>query len=273
MTTALVVYQPGLDGTLFSRMGLLQELERTLCRLEREYAADVDKMRRFEQRYRPAVGERYDELDRLRARVRGAWQLIERAREGDAVTNGHDAGEGDRASDSELAEWGRDVTPGPGDAARLLFLALARQVHPDLATDEMERVRRHDVMSEATLAYRNNDERRLQWLIEHWQAECDPIPDLGPGALWLRTNRQIAWLRYRIREMRHSLAQLHASGLAYIMEQDQQARLSGRNLILELRKLAQADIEAAYRDLDLAREAIEDLDPALRDVVRAETGL
>ena len=268
MTTALVVYQPGLDGTLFSRMGLLRELERSLRRLEREYAADVQRMRRFEQRYRPAVGERYEELDRLRAKVRVAWEFIERAREGDAAINGKGAGTGD----SELADWGRDVTPGPGDVARLLFLSLARQVHPDLATDEMERARRHDVMSEATLAYRNNDERRLQWLIEHWQAECDPITDLGPGALWLKTNRQIAWLRYRIREMRHSLAQLHASGLAYIMEQDRQARLSGRNLILELRKLAQADIEAAYRDLDRAREAVEDLDPAVRDAVRAKTG-
>lgn len=273
MTTALVVYQPGLDGTLFSRMGLLRELERSLRRLEREYAADVQRMRRFEQRYRPAVGERYDELDRLRAKVRGAWELIERAREGDAASNGKGMGERDRASDSELADWGRDVTPGPGNAARMLFLSLARQVHPDLATEGMERTRRHDVMSEATLAYRNNDERRLQWLIEHWQAECEPITDLGPGALWLKTNRQIAWLRYRIREMRHSLAQLHASGLAYIMEQDQQARLSGRNLILELRKLAQADIEAVYRDLDRAREAIEDLDPAVRESVRAEAGL
>lgn len=273
MTTALVVYQPGLDGTLFSRMGLLLELERTLRRLEREYASHVERMRRFEQRYRPAVGERYDELDRLREKVRGAWELIERAREGDAATNGKGAGAGDRTGDSELANWGRDVTPGPGDAARLLFLTLAREVHPDLATDEMERMRRHDVMSEATLAYRNNDERRLQWLIEHWRAECDPITGLGAGALWLKTNRQIAWLRYRIREMRHSLAQLHASGLAYIMERDTQARLSGRNLILELRKLAQADIEAAYRDLDRVREAIEDLDPAVRDAVRSETGL
>ena len=273
MTTALVVYQPGLDGTLFSRMGLLQDLERTLRRLEREYAADVQRMRRFEQRYRPAVGDRYDELDRVRAKVRTAWEVIGRVREGDAATNGQAAGKGNHAADAELADWGRGVTPGPGNAARLLFLALARQVHPDLATDEVERTRRHDVMSEATLAYRNNDERRLQWLIEHWQAESDPITELGPGALWLKTNRQVAWLRYRIREMRHSHGQLHASGLAYIMEHEKQARLSGRNLILELRRLAQADIEAAYRDLDRAREAIEDLDPAERDAVKAEVGL
>ena len=273
MSTALVVYQPGLDGTLFNRVGLLRQLQGTLGELEAEYALTVRRVRDFELRFKPAVGDRHEELERLRSRVARAWEAVARAR-GGAIPDASDRAPND---DPESASAVRDVEADSADtgddSARLLFLALARQVHPDLAEDEDERRRRHEVMSEATLAYRNNDQRRLQWLIEHWQMQCEPILGIGPAPLWRRTNRQIAWVRYRIREVQHSLAQLHASSIAYIMEREAQARLSGINLIVEMRKRAVTDLEAAYRDLDRVRRAVEDLDPQMRQIVKTECDL
>ena len=273
MSTALVVYQPGLDGTLFNRVGLLRHLQGTLRDLEAEYALTVRRVRDFELRFKPAVGDRHEELEHLRSRVARAWEAVARAR-GGAMP---DASEGSPNDDPEPTGTSGGVqTGGAGasdESARLLFLALARQVHPDLAEDADERRRRHEVMSEATLAYRNNDERRLQWLIEHWQTQCEPILGIGPAPLWRRTNRQIAWVKYRIREVQHSLAQLHASSTAYIMEREAQARLSGINLIVEMRKRAIADLEAAYRDLDRVRRAVEDLEPQTRQAIKAECDL
>lgn len=273
MSTALVVYQPGLDGTLFNRVGLLRELQGTLGELEAEYALTVRRVRDFELRFKPAVGDRHEELERLRSRVARAWEAVARARGGTIPS----ATDGSPNNDSEPTGTGGGIqTDGQGgsdESARLLFLALARQVHPDLAEDADERRRRHEVMSEATLAYRNNDERRLQWLIEHWQTQCEPILGIGPAPLWRRTNRQIAWVRYRIREVQHSLAQLHASSTAYIMEREAQARVSGINLIVEMRRRAIADLEAAYRDLDRVRRAVEDLDPETRQAIKAECDL
>lgn len=273
MTTALVVYQPGLDGTLFNRVGLLRELQGTLGELEAEYALTVHRVRDFELRFKPAVGDRHEELERLRSRVARAWEAVARARGGEMPS----ARDGSPDDDPEPASAAGDLqADGMGtsdDPARLLFLELARQVHPDLAEDADERRRRHEVMSEATLAYRNNDDRRLQWLIEHWQTQCEPIPGMGPAPLWRRTNRQIAWVRYRIREVQHSLAQLHASSTAHIMEREAQARLSGINLIVEMRKRAIADLEAAYRDLDRVRRAVEDLEPETRQSIKTDCDL
>ena len=162
MSTALVRYHPAMNGALFRLRGMLIDLEKTVRGLEREYASDVDKLRQFERRFRPAVGDRYDELERLRERINRGWQALGEAREGRTIRPGPNPEE----------DSGETVSsPRPEEGARQLFLRLARQIHPDLTADEEERRRRHELMAEATLAYRDNDDRRLQWLLEHWQAE------------------------------------------------------------------------------------------------------
>ncbi len=258
MTTALVAYQAAPDCGLFRRRGLLIGLQRQLRQVELEYARDVEELRRFELRYRPAVGDRYDELERLRARAGRGWDALARAR---------GSGEGPESAERDAADA---PAARPGEGARRIFLELARRIHPDLAEDESERRRRHEVMAEATLAYRDGDDRRLQWLLEHWLAESNPIVGFGLESVWSRTNRQIAWTRYRVREMRYALGQLHAAPIARIMQEHEQARLSGRNLIREMRRRLQAELERACEDLDRLGAAIEDLPPDSREAVRRE---
>ncbi len=264
MNASLVPYQPYADGALFRRRGLLAELERQLRGLEREYARDVERIRQFERRYRPAVGDRYDELERLRERTNRGWDAVGQARS--------QAYSGAEEPQPPLDEVGESA-PRPGGEARRLFLSLARQIHPDLATDEADRTRRHEVMAEATLAYRDNDDRRLQWLLEHWQAEGEPIHGFGYGSQWSRTNRQIAWVRYRVRELQFSLGQLHSSPVARIMHEHQAARSSGRNLILDMRRQIQSELEEAYREADRLRAAIAELPLEVRAAVEAECGM
>ena len=263
MNGSLVPYQPHADGALFRLRGLLAALERRLRDLEREYAQDVERIRHFERRYRPAVGDRYDELERLRERTNHGWAALGKAR-----SHGFARAE---EPDEPLDDLGASA-PRPGGEARRLFLFLARQIHPDLATDESERERRHEVMAEATLAYRDNNDRRLQWLLEHWQAESQPILGFGYGSQWSRTNRQIAWARYRIRELQYSLGQLHSSPVARIMHEHEIARSSGRNLILDMRRQIQAELEEAYQEADRLRAAIADLPPELRTAVESGCG-
>lgn len=263
MSSSLVVYEAVVGGALFLRRGLLASLERELRRLESEYARDVDRVREFERRYRPAVGDRYDELERLRERTSRGWEALGRLQ----------AGEGSRGTGERAAHdaAGRSA-PKPGGEARRLFLTLAREIHPDLASDPADRRRRHEVMAEATLAYRNGDSRRLQWLLEHWRARSEPGAGLGCASQWARTNRDIAWVRYRIREMQYSIGQLHSSPVARIMQEHDIARSTGRNLILEMRKQIQADLAEAYRDLDRLRAAMTDLPPGVRAAIERECG-
>lgn len=264
MSAAMVLYQPHTDGTLFRRRGLLAKLEQRLRALEREYERDVQRIRRFERRYRPAVGDRYDELERLRERTSRAWEALAQARMNP---------EGPSPESREQRDERGGTTPRPSQEARRLFLELARRIHPDFAGDEDERRRRHELMAEATLAYRENDDRRLQWLLEHWLAESDPIRGFGQHSQWSRTNRQIAWVRHRIRELQYGLGRLHSSPVARLLQEHEHARTSGRNLILEMRRQVLEQLEEAYREQDRLRTALADLAPDIRVSVEASCGL
>ena len=81
LTMAVVRYEPGVGGAIFRRRGLLADLERTLRQLQEEYARDAERVRQFERRYRPAVGARYEELERLRERINRGWEALGDARE------------------------------------------------------------------------------------------------------------------------------------------------------------------------------------------------
>ena len=263
MITALTVYRPETYEALIRRRGTLIGLERTLRQLEGEYARDVAKVRHFERRYRPAIGERYVELERLRQRISRGWDAI-----GLAKGTGQ---AGSRDSPRRGAD-GTGPAARPGSEARRLFLELARRIHPDLAPDETERRRRHEIMAEATMAYRDSNERRLQWLLEHWLADGDAVLGVGLGPAWSRTNRQIAWVRYRIREMHYSIGQLHASPVAKIMDEHERGLAAGRNLVAEMRRRVQAELRQARAELERLRDAIADLAPELRSQAEAAIG-
>lgn len=260
MTRALTVYNPASHGVLFRRRGLLQALRLELRELELDYERDVESVRQFERRYRPAVGARYEQLDSLRERVNRGWAALEKAQCG--------AQEAEREEES-VRESGREARRRPAQEARQLFLALVREIHPDLAPDEPERRRRHSMMAEATLAYRDSDTRRLQWLLEHWRADAEPIHGIGLEASWSRTNRQLAWVRYRLREMRHAMGQLHSSPMARLMEEHHRHRSIGRNLIVEMRRQVTAELENARRDLRRLEFALTALPEDAQAAVRA----
>ncbi len=262
MTTALVRYEPPVGDKLFTRRGLLLELRRRLFELEEEYNREAAALREFERRYKPAVGARYDELERLREKIDRAWEAVRSARRGESP----------RAENQDSVETEPEAFR-PDSELRRLFRSLARRIHPDLAIDDDDRMRRHEFMAEATLAYRANDTRRLQWLFEHWESESSPIAGMDPHSLMARTDRQLGWARYRIREMHAAIGELNASSIAEIKREAETARGAGRNLILELRKRVSDELDAANRDLDRVRDAVADLDPDAMRVVKAEVGL
>lgn len=264
MSTALVKHTPAMGSALFRLRGLLADLQSQVRGLERDYARDIERIREFERRFRPAVGKRFDELEQLRETISRAWEALASVAAGEQPgTPGGPHQPSGRSGQAQRA----------GTRARALFLRLARRIHPDLVEDRDERRRRHELMAEATLAYRDGDERRLQWLLEHWEAEDGSTAGIGLDAAWARTKRQLAWARYRVRELQHATGQLHSSPTARLMHEHQRAQLAGRNLIIEMRRQVQADIRDAFREMDRARSAIAELEPSQRKAVRAACGL
>jgi hypothetical protein len=241
---------------------VLAELRESLSSLE----ADRDKLRHqlreFEKRFRPAVGTRYDQLEDLRERIRRAWKEVTRARNGSL-----------EPIDDSLPDEVPQEAFKPEDELKNLFRTLARKVHPDLADDYDDRRHRHEFMAEATRAYRAGDDRRLQWLLEHWEAAPNLSQGSDPESRLARTSRQIAWVRYRIREVNADIAECGASSTMRLMEQSAEARASGRNLVVEMRNQVLKEIEEAERDLRKVEAALADFDDATVKIIRANAGL
>jgi hypothetical protein len=261
---ALVLYQPPPTRELEARMTLLAELHVQAAELERTLDEQRRKIREFEKRWKPAVGKRYIELEDIKDKIASLRRLAKLAR----------AGRLDPGPEGPLSEEAPHQAFRPDDEARKLFRKLARKIHPDLASDFDERRLRHELMAEATRAYRARDPRRLQWLLEHWDAN----PGLAKGrdidSRLARTNQQIAWERYRIQDLHHEIAGLGASSSAEIMRQAQEATREGRNLVAEMRNRVLSDLVQAKSHLKKVEGAIqEEFDAKTVLAIRRRAGL
>ena len=264
MSLALVRYQPPPTRQLQTRQLLLADLREDLREIESSYERDRAEIREFEKRYQPAVGSRQQQLDEIRRQVAKAWEQIRRARSGEPLQD-----EPEDGVSKEIPQQSFN----PEEELRKLFRELARRVHPDLASDPDERRRRHEFMAEATRAYRADDHRRLQWLLEHWEATPTLPPGWDPDSQLARTNQQIAWVRYRITEMRHLVAALHASPMAEVKRAADEARGRGRNFVVEMRNQVIEELEQARADLEKVEEALAGFDGDVVKLIRANAGL
>ena len=57
-----------------------------------------------------------------------------------------------------------------------LYREIAKRIHPDLATDEKDRARRHKLMAEANRAYEDGDEARIVQLLGTFGHKTLPWP-------------------------------------------------------------------------------------------------
>ena len=245
-------------------MTLLAELHVQAAELERAYETEKSKIREFEKRWKPAVGKRYIELEDVKEKAASLRRLMKLARAG-KLDSGLDR---PRSGEAPHESFRPDV------AVRKLFRALARRIHPDLTDDFEDRRLRHELMAEATRAYRNRDHRRLQWLLEHWEANPGLAKGRDVDSRIVRANQQIAWERYRIQDLHHEIAGLGASPSAEIMREVQEATRHGRNLVAEMRNRVLSDLVQAKSELKKAEEAIqEEFDASMVLEIRRRAGL
>ena len=134
----------------------ISELESLLTMRRAELVALQQSLRAFKERYAQMVGSRLAELSEVERAIKKAEARLfnlETETEKDAE---------ERASFDET----QPLTHASGKTAlRKLFWSVARLFHPDHATDEKEAKRRHEVMSEASRAYREGDVESLNTLL------------------------------------------------------------------------------------------------------------
>ena len=267
MCTGLVIYEPPRRDQVQQQLGQVGALEFQLKQLAERYQKLASRIRVFECRYAPLIGLRYSDLEQLRHKVEASWLLLRERK------HRMDVGEPEPLALIPLAAPEPDfVSFRPSLEIRSLYRELVRRIHPDLASDADEQRRSHEFMAEAGRAYRLQDSDRLQELIELWESNPERIERTDAESEMLWALRRAAQLQADIRAMKTKVSDAEHSALAQLMQQVEQAKDTGFDLLGHMNEQVNEQIQQAEEDYERVQAALENLDGDTTRVVKINAG-
>src|ERR1019366_9489832 len=158
-----------------------------------------------------------------------------------------------RAEESFAAAHGEAAKAAlfsPSPELRKLFHKAVRQVHPDNAMDEPDRILRTRLMAEANLAYRQGDSEALRRILDEYRSSREAVKGEGATADLERINRQMLRISKRLAQIDSEVADLSSSEIALLMANVESAAAQGRNLLAEMAQDVQRRIETARAEYE-----------------------
>lgn len=254
----------------------LVELEAELAERELELATLQAELHTFEREYLRVVGVRYAELDEIEAEIarylaflnpkdaeirqqaEEAWEKAQdskqAAREAEASARAKDSEPTTDEKTTDGSKFLRDFKPL--ESLKKLYREVAKCIHPDLATDEVERQRRQQFMVEANQAYEDGDEEGLRTILREWENSPESVQGEGMEAELLRTIRKIAQVRERLKKIEVEIQALKRSALYQLREKVIAAQQERRDLLAEMAAQIDEQITAAKVRLDELRAKV-----------------
>jgi len=215
----------------------LESLQQALVDREMEWSTAKREVYLFEEQYRVRVGEKYKELDRLKASVLALASKV--FPEDDRIKNqAQSAWESMHQADDSESRPGAESTasemvPKPTDELKKLFRRAARHMHPDFTTDGKERVRRNELMARLNQAYRESDVDRVRDLLNEFEAHKPFEEHEGPGKKLSRVLKQIGQVRHRLFQIETDFRQLEQSDL-YRLHQYHKQQEFGTDVLADM---------------------------------------
>jgi DnaJ-domain-containing protein 1 len=138
----------------------------------------------------------------------------------------------------------------PSDSLKKLYRELAKQIHPDLATDDSDRSRRQNLMAAANQVYEDADEDRLRAILHQWQSSPESVKGEGIGAELIRLLRQISQSRERLKNIEKEIEAIETTELYQLKAKVKVAEKSGQDLLPEMAFNLDEQINRAQEKLD-----------------------
>jgi len=134
-----------------------------------------------------------------------------------------------------------------------IYREVAKAVHPDFASDDIERKRRQELMSIANQAYENGDRRTLEKMLSGW--EQPPVSSSAPDIAveLVRVIRQIARVQQDIHAVIRQMEELKDSDIYSFKIRVEEASKDGIDLMAEMAATVDLDIAKAKRRLSALR--------------------
>ncbi len=225
----------------------LEHLRETLAGVELELATVRADLIAFERRYADKVGRRYAKLDELEARLAESI-----ARRHPKDPSARQRAESSRARARESAEAMGDADQErsvrdfkPSEELKALYRQAAKELHPDLTTDEDEKARRQRAMAELNKAYEACDEERIRQILDQWRSSPEHVRGDDTAAQLVRVIREIAQVRKRLDAIKAEVEELSEGELSRLKKQVEEAATRGQNLLAEIAAQLDARIEQA----------------------------
>jgi len=216
-------------------------LESLLSGRQIELTTRQQEMHEFKARYAQVVGSRLAELGEIEQAIREA-----EARLHDLAGNARgEETQGEANGDGRA--HGADGTP-VGNSLRKLFWSVAKLFHPDHAADETEARRRHQIMVEASRAYREGDVESLHTLLgdEELQFYCTRAQAADTPAVDLQ-DRLLA-LKEELRTVEFGIKRLTQDGLYRIKQAADEEAAHGRDALTEeAKRIDRQIVKARHR--------------------------
>jgi len=240
----------------------IEVLGQELAEMELELATAQGELARFTEHYHSLIAGRMAELDRLQADLANLRMQSEpddpglgaKARQADARAE-QSRCESDHFKAREAQSEARFA---PTNELKKRFRQLAQKIHPDRASNEDDRAWRTHLMSEANRAYRAGDACALDEVLSLWlegqhSGRCATTGTVSPAptsANAAALAEEVAKIRRRLTAIVTELDRLYGSKLYELFAAARVATRQGRDLLQEMAKRLDNQIELAKSALD-----------------------
>ncbi len=250
---------------LKKKQRVLDRLKDRLADREEEMADLRGELEQFEARYKMEVGRLYADLDEIDAQIaeeeyklvpddeeikKRAEELRRRAEESAANTESVD---------------GLSFKFSPTPEAKKAYHDLARIIHPDLALDPGEKIKRHGLMAKLNEAYSAGDQQQLNKLVEDYKNSADVITGDAVGDDLVRAIRQLAQIQVRLKELREEKLNAESSELFILRQRANDELAEGRDMLKQMAERTKTGIKKSERRLENLRTVNQAAEEYVKD--------
>jgi len=240
------------EQELSNKLSELDKLEAELAQQELDLTTLQAELHTFEAKYLRTVGVRLAELDEIEAQIAEARARLKPKdkKSQEQAARARSQAQASAETAGIIQEFRADKFK-PSESLKKLYREVAKSIHPDLALDEQERLRRQKLMADANLAYKDGDEAKLRAILAEWESSPESVKGEGTAAELVRVIRKIAQVKKRINDIIIEIAGLKESDLYDLKTKAEKAEIEGRDLLDEF--VLQVDRKIASANKHLAK--------------------
>ncbi len=219
---------------------------------ESRFLALKSEIRAFERVYEEILGSRIVRLEDLEWQLNGLLQNSDSTEYASATPPldafAHFHHRTDLLDDTEM------YANHSCKSMKSIYREVAKAIHPDLAPDESERLRRQELMAVANHAYGSGDRQTLENLLADWEEQGpEHSSELDVALELVRVIREIARAEQNLQALARQIDELKATDIYQFKIRVDEAGSDGRDLLTEMAAAVELEISRTLNRLAVLR--------------------